>query len=76
MLVHEQWYYGAEPQCQANPAVMCCPWLGSRGSRTSWRQLEQITGADAPQNQHLAGGSRGQAGTGLMLPVLGRLGLS
>ncbi|XP_074737836.1 dihydroorotate dehydrogenase (quinone), mitochondrial isoform X2 [Strix uralensis] len=41
-----------------------------RGSRTSWRQLEQITGNDALQDQGLAGSSRGQAGTGLTLPVL------
>ncbi|XP_074769613.1 dihydroorotate dehydrogenase (quinone), mitochondrial isoform X2 [Athene noctua] len=46
-----------------------------RDSRTSWRRLEQITGADVLQDQDLAGSSCGQAGTGLTLPVLGRLGL-
>ncbi|XP_074769615.1 dihydroorotate dehydrogenase (quinone), mitochondrial isoform X4 [Athene noctua] len=42
-----------------------------RDSRTSWRRLEQITGADVLQDQDLAGSSCGQAGTGLTLPVLG-----
>ncbi|XP_074769614.1 dihydroorotate dehydrogenase (quinone), mitochondrial isoform X3 [Athene noctua] len=41
-----------------------------RDSRTSWRRLEQITGADVLQDQDLAGSSCGQAGTGLTLPVL------
>ncbi|XP_039931305.1 dihydroorotate dehydrogenase (quinone), mitochondrial isoform X2 [Hirundo rustica] len=46
-----------------------------RASRTSWRQLEQITAADALQNEGLAGKSHGGAGMDVTVPVLGRLGL-
>ncbi|XP_041256689.1 dihydroorotate dehydrogenase (quinone), mitochondrial isoform X3 [Onychostruthus taczanowskii] len=52
-----------------------CPWLGSRASRTSWRQLGQITAADILQNEGLAGRSHGRAGMGVTIPGLGRLGL-
>lgn len=75
-LVHEQRYRGAELQWQAGPTPACCPWLGSKGSKTSWRRLEQITGADMLQNQGLARSCRDQAGTSLTLAVLGRPGLS
>lgn len=38
------------------------PWLGNRASRTSWRQLEQITAADRLPNEDLAGRSHGREG--------------
>lgn len=46
-------------QCQPSPSTHH-PWLGSRASRTSWRQLEQITAADRLQNESLAGRSHGR----------------
>lgn len=59
-------------QCQPSPSTHC-PLLGSRASRMSWRQLEQITAADMLQNEGLSGRSHGRAGMGVTIPVLGRL---
>lgn len=56
VLVPKQWHCRAEPQGQPSPTTHC-HWLGSRASRTSWRQLEQITAAEMLQNEGVTGRS-------------------